>query len=220
MLTEEIIQRILTKIMVPEQRYRVKELENLLAQHYDFSEQDNEIIGSENRERWRVLVKNSVRRSPMRTDFATNSWIELRVDRPNKGVFEYHISPSNVIQAVQLQRPRKTSWWSAEQAVFDNLLERGFEVEFLGQYRGMVDFQCTEPDGRQVLVAVMAKEHGNIVLSEDERISLERLPLDVMLAAMDAFDPQTAEVISIDYIQMDGSLQWMSGMGGTLTLSL
>ena len=220
MLTEEIIQRILTKIMVPEQRYRVKELENLLAQHYDFSEQDNEIIGSENRERWRVLVKNSVRRSPMRTDFATNSWIELRVDRPNKGVFEYYISPSNVIQAVQLQRPKKTSWWSAEQAVFDNLLARGFEVEFLGQYRGMVDFQCTEPDGRQVLVAVMAKEHGNIVLSDDERISLEGQPLDVMLAAMDAFDPQTAEVVSVDYIQMDASLQWTSGVGSTLTLSL
>ena len=220
MLTEEIIQRILTKIMVPEQRYRVKQLENLLAQHYDFSEQDNEIIGSENRERWRVLVKNSVRRSPMRTDFATNSWIELRVDRPNKGVFEYYISPRNVIQAVQLQRPKKTSWWSAEQAVFDNLVARGFEVEFLGQYRGMVDFQCTEPDGRQVLVAVMAKEHGNIVLSDDERISLEGQPLDVMLAAMNAFDPQTAEVVSIDYIQMDGSLQWISGASSTFTLSL
>jgi len=220
MLTEEIIQRILTKIMVPEQRYRVKELENLLAQHYDFSEQDDEIIGSENRERWRVLVKNSVRRSPMRTDFATNSWIELRVGRPNKGVFEYYISPSNVIQAVQLQRPKKTAWWSAEQAVFDNLLERGFEVEFLGQYRGMIDFRCTEPDGRQVFVAVMAKEHGNIVLSEDERISLEGLPLDIMLAAMDAFDPQTAEVVSVDYIQMDASLQWISGLGNTLTLKI
>lgn len=220
MLTEEIIQRILTKIMVPEQRYRVKELENLLAQHYDFSEQDNEIIGSENRERWRVLVKNSVRRSPMRTDFATNSWIELRVDRPNKGVFEYYISQSNVIQAVQLQRPKKTSWWSAEQAVFDNLLARGFEVEFLGHHRGMVDFQCTEPDGRQVLVAVMAKEHGSIVLSEDERISLEGQPSDVMLAAIDAFEPQTAEVVSVDYIQMDGSLQWTSGVGSTLTLDL
>ena len=84
----------------------------------------------------------------------------------------------------------------------------------------MVDFQCTEPDGRQVLVAVMAKEHGNIVLSEDERISLEGQPLDVMLAAMDAFDPQTAEVVSVDYIQMDASLQWTSGVGSTLTLSL
>jgi len=66
----------------------------------------------------------------------------------------------------------------------------------------------------------MAKEHGNIVLSEDERISLEGQPLDVMLAAMDPFDPQTAEVLSIDYIQMDGSLQWISGAERTLTLSL
>jgi len=41
-----------------------------------------------------------------------------------------------------------------------------------------------------------------------------------MLAAMDAFDPQTVEVLSIDYIQMDGSLQWTSGVESTLTLSI
>jgi hypothetical protein len=220
MLTEEIIQRILTKIMVPEQRYRVKELENLLAQHYDFSEQDNEIIGSENRERWRVLVKNSVRRSPMRTDFATNSWIELWVDRPNKGVFEYYISPSNVIQAVQLQRPKKTSWWSAEQAVFDNLLARGFQVEFLGQSRGLLDFQCSEPDGRQVLVVVMTKEHGNVVLTEKEYTTLDGSSSVVILAVMEAFDPQTAEVLMVDYIQMNRYLQWESGVDDTFTLNL
>jgi len=44
--------------------------------------------------------------------------------------------------------------------------------------------------------------------------------LDVMLAAMDVFDPQTAEVLSVDYIQMDGSLQWISGVGNTLTLKI
>jgi hypothetical protein len=66
----------------------------------------------------------------------------------------------------------------------------------------------------------MAKEHGNIVLSEDERVSLEGLPLDVMLATMNAFDPQTAEVVSVDYIQMDDTLEWISGVGTTLMLSL
>ena len=51
MLSEEIIQRILTKIMVPEQRYRVKELETLMESNYHFSEWDREIMPSESRER-------------------------------------------------------------------------------------------------------------------------------------------------------------------------
>ena len=132
----------------------MKDLEDLLRDNYSFSAKDLEINASENRERWKVIVKNSVRRSPMRK-FRTNSWPELKYEELTKNTFLYYISESSVLQIVEIKRPESCDWWAAEMAVLQNLEERGYSnIEYVGDQRFGCDIICEDEKGGKVFVEV------------------------------------------------------------------
>ncbi|MDB2671760.1 DUF3883 domain-containing protein [Candidatus Poseidoniales archaeon] len=209
MLTEEIIQRILTKIMTPEKRYRVKELELLMESNYDFSSWDREIIPSEDRERWRILVKNSVRRSPMRTDFSTNSWPELKLEKTNSGYFHYFISTNNVLELVELKRPASCDWWAAEMAVMSNLTERGFtQVEYVGDQRIGCDITCQDHDGTHLFVEVKSSTQScSPTFTENEWETAQREGTSYHLAVLENFNPEISDTAFIQYVVNPGRLE-------------
>jgi len=106
-LNQKVIQRVLAKEMEPGRWYQVKELILLFEQVYDdFTNDDLEPLVSEpNRPRWHRLVTNSVRLSPGRSDYSSNSWVELRVRKPNRN-FEYSIPTLDLVETSIVREAR------------------------------------------------------------------------------------------------------------------
>ena len=208
MLSEEIIQRILTKIMVPEQRYRVKELEHLMASNYHFSEWDREIMPSESRERWKILVKNSVRRSPMRTDFSTNSWPELKLEPSGSGFNHYFISENNILELVEVKRPASCDWWAAEMVVMESLKQRGYSnVKYVGDQRIGCDIICEDTDGSEMFVEVKSSTGPcTPVFTQNEWATAQSKGTSYVLAVVENFNPSTDECAFIQYVINPGRL--------------
>ena len=201
MLSEEIIQRILTKVMEPSREYTVADLTELLSQHYQFSEWDCGIIPSEDRERWKVLVKNSVRRSPMRTDFATNSWPELKVNRASPTRFFYHISDEQALQLVEVERPKDCDWWAAEMAVLANLEERGYLATYVGSKNLGYDILATDHDDSEIYVEV--KSSTGLCSPEfiqNEWDMANQYGASYHLAILENYNPESSEDAEIQYI--------------------
>lgn len=186
----------------------MKDLENLLRDYYSFSPKDLEINASEKRERWKVIVKNSVRRSPMRVKFSTNSWPELKYEPLTKKTFLYYISRSSVLQIVKVKRPKLCDWWAAEMAVLQNLKERGYSnVEYVGDQRLGCDIICEDEKGGKVFVEVKSSTRQcTPTFTRNEWETAQQVGESYQLAVVENFSPRTSDVAFIQYVKNPGNL--------------
>lgn len=99
-INQNIVKKYLSNKMELGRWYQVKELIILFEQIYDnFQEEDLQPLDSEpNRPRWHRLVTNSVRLSPGRNDYPSNSWAELKVRKISRN-FEYSIPNIDLVES-------------------------------------------------------------------------------------------------------------------------
>lgn len=208
-LSEEGIQRILTKIMVPGKKYTVNDLENLMGMYYEarFDDYDNELVTSEKRERWRILVKNSVRRCPDRK-FRTNSWRELKLQRTSPKRFHYYIEAGAEDLAFEIERPKDCDWWGAEMAVMSNLRERGWTVSYMGNQRVGYDILATDEEGHETYVEVKSSSGKcSPEFTEGEWRKARDSGQSYLVAILEHFDPVDSGGATISYISNPSSLE-------------
>lgn len=214
-VNQDVVKRILTKVMVKGQRYKVGDLQKLFNKNYnDWEKNDHKPIEGVGNV-WKAAVKNSVRMSPDREDFSNNTWVELKGEKNGRN-FEYWIDEGKVLElgdgnniSSGRKKPKINDGWNAEKLVKRDLEDRGYIVSEVSSGGFGCDLIAKINDDSKPIFIEVKSSVGrcNPVMTENEWLCSRRQKNNYWLAIVENLGQMSEMGLPIFYIKNPSSLE-------------